>query len=249
MNKQDRLSRMLGMRVEADAAPAQQVAGVAPMGAGRLIDIDRIVPDPDQPRRTFDEEDLERLAGSLRDHGQQMPILVRWDADCNRYVIVQGERRWRAAGRAGLRALMAVIDDGRLSSPDRILEVQVVENCLRSDLSPVEAGAAYKQLMALWGCDQKRLAERLHVSAAKVSRAIAALDLPAEVLEQVQSGKVGGTVAVMRERRRRKPGRPRSRPAKLSCPAGAATVTPRPGRTVVEVLAELLEQERRREAA
>ena len=247
--KTEHLARLLGGRLEADAAHAGQTVGVKPLPSARVIEVARIVADPSQPRTEFDDEELDRLAASLRDAGQRETIRVRWDAKQDRYVIVSGERRWRAAQRGGIPTLMAVVDGDDMTG-DRLLEMQLIENCLRVDLSAVESGRAYKSLMMTWGCSQKELAARLHVSESKVSRAIQSLDLPEKVQQEITKGQRGGVTAVLKARRK-----PASRavkqqkPVRLACPAGGAVVTVKPGHTLVEVLTALLEQERVREAA
>jgi ParB family chromosome partitioning protein len=251
MTKADSLARLLGTRVAADAAHAGQTVGVRPLTAAKVVDIGRIVPDPDQPRKVFDADDLGLLAGSLKDIGQQVPVQVRWDAGRDRWVLIDGERRWRAAQQAGLTTLMVVVDD-RGVPPGRVLELQLVENALRADLTPLESGAAYQQLMAVWNCNQQQLADRLHISPSKVSRAIAALSLPADVQQAVETGEVGAVAAVMKARRRptskaRKSAR--MVPVRIATPAGVVIVTPKRGQSVVDVLAAALDAERKRGAA
>lgn len=249
MSKADALARILGTRVAADAAPAGQTIGVSPMAAAKVVDIGRIVADPTQPRRQFDPDDLALLAGSLKEVGQQVPVQLRWDAAADRWVLVDGERRWRAAQQAGLATLKAVVVTGDIPT-DRVLELQLVENALRADLTPLESGAAYRQLMAAWGVDQQQLAARLHISPSKVSRAIAALRLPDEVKQAVEAGKVGATTAVMKARR--KPAGPRGRtrkPVRIVTAGGTVVVTVKAGSTVADVLAAALDAERRRAAA
>jgi ParB family chromosome partitioning protein len=247
--KLQHLERMLGGRLEADAAHAGQTVGVKSLHTAKVIEVARIVADPSQPRTEFDDEELDRLAASLRDAGQRETIRVRWDAAQDRYVIVSGERRWRAAQRAGIPTLLAVVDTDEMTG-ERLLEMQLIENCLRVDLSAVEAGRAYRSLMQAWGCSQKELAARLHVSESKVCRAMQALDLPAAVQTEITKGKQGGMNAVVKARRK-PPSRAvkQQRPVRLACPAGTAVVKVKPGHTLVEVLTALLEQERVREAA
>jgi ParB family chromosome partitioning protein len=247
--KTEHLTRLLGGRLEADAATAGQTVGVKSLPSAKSIEVDRIVADPSQPRTEFDDEELDRLAASLRDAGQRETIRVRWDAKQDRYVIVSGERRWRAAQRAGIPTLMAVIDEGVMAD-DRLLEMQLIENCLRVDLSAVESGRAYRSLMTTWNCSQRELAARLHVSESKVSRALAALDLPVAVQKEIALGNRGGTTAV--KQARRKPAAravKRQKSVRLSCPAGSAVVTVKAGHSLVDVLTGLLEQERVRGAA
>jgi ParB/RepB/Spo0J family partition protein len=247
MSSAKHLERLLGVRLEADAAHAGQTVGVKPLLAAKVIDIERVVADPTQPRRDFDPDELARLAGSIRDVGQTTPVTVRWDAAQDRYVLIDGERRWRAAQSIGAKTLTALVE-GRDLSADRLLEMQVVENALRADLSTLEAGAAYRSLMQSWGCTQEELAARLHISQSKVSRAIAALSLPADV--QGRTGSGGAVAAVKRASRstgRRRSSKPK--PVRLVTPAGVVVVTPKPGQTVVAVLAAALEAERLRGAA
>ena len=151
------------------------------------IPVEKLLPDPDQPRREFDEEELERLAESLKTRGQLQPIRVRWDAGQGAWVIVSGERRWRAARRAGLPALACVEVKGELSA-DTVLEDQLVENCLRTDLKPVEQARAFEALMDRKGLSGRQLADLLNLSRMTVARALSLLELPADVLDQVEQG-------------------------------------------------------------
>jgi ParB family chromosome partitioning protein len=254
MSSSKHLARLLGTRVEADAATAAQNVGVQPLSAGRIIQVARIVADPGQPRREFDDQELDHLAASLRDHGQTDPVKVRWDSAQSRWVLIDGERRWRAAQRAGLLSLSAVVESRDLAA-DRLLEMQVVENALRQDLTVVESGRAFRHLMAVWGCSQQELAARLHISQSKVSRCLQSLDLPAEVQSEVESGKVGGMAAVMKSRRKpetgkRSRGRPAApRPLTITTPVGTVVVKPKAGQTVEAVLMAAIDAHRRRGAA
>lgn len=241
------LERLLGNRVTADASTPRHAVGTKPLHGARVIDVARIVADPDQPRKTFDDADLQELADSIRDIGQQQPVRVRWSSQQDRYVIISGERRLRAAQRAGITTLIAVVEGEDLAA-DRLLQMQVVENEVRSNLTGVEAGAAYRSLMATWQCSQKELAERLRISESKVSRALSALDLPVEVQKEIAQGNRGAMVAV-KQARKRPATRSKTKTSKLSCPFGSVVVTVKPGRSVVEVLTSLLEQEQRRAAA
>lgn len=254
MSSSKHLSRLLGSRVEADAATAAQNVGVQPLTTGRVIQVDRIVADPSQPRREFDDEELDNLAASLRDHGQTDPVKVRWDAGQNRWVLIDGERRWRAAQRAKLTTLDVVVESRDLAA-DRLLEMQVIENALRQDLTVVESGKAFQHLIAAWGCTQQELAARLHISQSKVSRCLQALDLPAEVKEAVESGQVGGMNAVMKARRKppagkRGRGRPAApKPVRIDTDAGTVIVKPKSGRSVDDALAAAVADRRRKDAA
>lgn len=152
-----------------------------------LIELDRIVRDPDQPREEFEAESLQRLAASLKSRGQLQPIRVRWSAEQGVYVIVCGERRWRAAQMAGLANLSCVIVAEPLS-PDELLAVQLVENAVREDLRPIEQAIAYQRLMTAKGWSARQLAGELAIHHAQVVRALSLLVLPDSVRQLVEQG-------------------------------------------------------------
>jgi ParB family chromosome partitioning protein len=158
------------------------------------IGIDRIAPDPRQPREEFDEESLRRLADSLQQRGQLQSIRVRWDEGQGKYVILIGERRWRAARMAGITSLSCIVVDGELSDAER-LSIQLVENALREDLRPIEQARAYQSLMESHGWSGNQLAKELHVAQASVAKALALLDLPEPVQNQVDRGELAPSVA------------------------------------------------------
>jgi ParB family chromosome partitioning protein len=158
------------------------------------MEIDRIVPDPDQPRKEFSDDAIERLAASLLKHGQLMPIRVRWNPKIGKWVVISGERRYRAATRAGLRTVACVFADDGLS-PSEILQEQIVENLLREDLKPIEQARAYRQLMDLHGWTAKELSGELQVSQGAVSKSLSLLTLPVELQEQVDEGSIPATAA------------------------------------------------------
>jgi ParB family transcriptional regulator, chromosome partitioning protein len=158
------------------------------------IQVDRIVPDPNQPRKEFEAESLRQLADSLRDRGQLQPIRVRWDAAMERWVIIAGERRWRAATLAELPAIAAV-EAARPLTDDEILEEQLIENCVREDLRPIEQARAYKALIDSRGISQRQLAEKLRIAQATVAKALALLTLPEEIQASVDASEIGPTEA------------------------------------------------------
>ncbi len=158
------------------------------------MEIDRIVPDPDQPRKEFTPDAIERLAASLLKHGQLMPIRVRWNAEIGKWVVISGERRYRAALRAGLKTVACVFADGGLTQSE-ILQEQIIENLLREDLRPIEQARAYRQLMDLHGWTAKELSGELHVSQGSISKSLSLLTLPAELQEQVEDGSIPATAA------------------------------------------------------
>jgi ParB family chromosome partitioning protein len=158
------------------------------------IAIDRILADPDQPREEFEGESLARLAESLKTRGQLQPIRVRWDEGRGAYVIVCGERRWRAAKIADLPTLACVIVDGPLSAAD-LLAIQLVENALREDLRPIEQARAYRQLMEKNGWSTRQIARELSIAQPQVVRALALLNLPGDVQDQVEQGALAPATA------------------------------------------------------
>ena len=194
------LAESMGAGRESQSPPTS-----APTGPGRLdgctrlrsaaeIAIERIAPDPYQPRAEFDADAIARLAESLKTHGQLQPISVRWSEDMGRYLIVTGERRWRAAALAGRPTISAIIIEGERTE-SQILEMQLIENCLREDLKPVEQAKAFRTLMERNSWPALRLAEVLHLNCATVTRALALLELPGSVQEQVEAGTLAPSVA------------------------------------------------------
>ncbi len=152
------------------------------------IAIDRIVPNPKQPRRTFIEAELEELAESIRAKGVIQPILVRPDpSNVEMFEIIAGERRWRAARRAGLTAIPAVVRD----MDDReMLEIAIIENVQRSDLNAVEEAEAYKSLIDRFGRTQESVAQQVGKSREHVSNTLRLLNLPEDVREHVREGRL-----------------------------------------------------------
>ena len=157
-----------------------------------VIRLDRIVSDPLQPRTEFDQEALAMLAESIKSRGVLQPIRTRWDAAQDRYVVVVGDRRFRAAGIAGIEAIPCVVVSGD-PSPDDLLEDQLVENALRLDLSPIEAARAYRRLIDARGFSVRQLADRIQVGHASIVKTLALLDLPAEIQEEVDAGNIAPT--------------------------------------------------------
>ncbi len=165
----------------ADAPDADDVAASD-------IAIDRIVPNPKQPRRTFVEAELEELADSIRAKGVIMPILVRPDpSQPEMFEIIAGERRWRAARRAGLAVIPAVV---REMDDRETLEIAIIENVQRSDLNAVEEAEAYKALIDRFGRTQDSVAAQVGKSREHVSNTMRLLALPDDVREHVREGRL-----------------------------------------------------------
>ncbi len=149
------------------------------------IDIDLISPNPEQPRTHFAEQNLEELTQSIRANGVVQPIVVRQRG--NRYEIVAGERRWRASQRAELRRIPAVVKE---VSDDKMLELALVENIQRQELNPIEEAKAYSKLIEQLELTQEVVAERVGKSRTVVTTAIRLLRLPAEVLREIEQGRI-----------------------------------------------------------
>jgi ParB family chromosome partitioning protein len=158
------------------------------------IPVDKIQPDPRQPREEFDPESISRLAESLKTRGQLQPIRVRWDEEIERYVIICGERRWRAAMQAGLPTLSCTIMEGEVS-PSELMALALIENLLREDLRPIEQAKGFRSLMDSNGWSGNQLAEALGIAQPTVVKALALLKLPATVQEQVEQGTIGPATA------------------------------------------------------
>lgn len=182
------------VQVPTAGLPASQFGVTRLKGGAFAIRLDRIRPDPGQPRKEFGEHELRQLASSLLLHGQLQPIRVRWDEGQGAYLIVAGERRWRAAQLLNRDAIECVLaDPGADEATTRA--AQLIENCLRVDLSRPERARAFRGLMDLKGITARELAEELSISEATISKDLALLDLPEAILEKVESGAVSASVA------------------------------------------------------
>lgn len=150
------------------------------------IPVDDIKPNPDQPRSRFDDESLEELAASIREVGVLQPVVVTRD-DQGHHHLIAGERRWRAARRAGLETIPAVV---RGSSGVSTLVEALVENLQRQDLTPLEEAHAYRQLLENTGMKQEEVAERVGKSRSAVSNTLRLLQLPGTVQSMIDSGRL-----------------------------------------------------------
>ncbi len=195
------LSALLGEPVRTDAArsptqtqarnvfelsqPAQPPAANAEPGP-RQIPIDLVGRNPQQPRKHFDESELEDLAGSIRTHGVLQAILVRPIAG-GKYEIVAGERRWRAAQRAGLHAIPAVV---RELNEVEVLEIAIVENVQRTDLNPIEEAQGFHALIERFGRTQQDIAEAVGKSRPHIANLLRLLQLPDDLQDMVRDGRL-----------------------------------------------------------
>jgi len=158
-----------------------------PAGAAHMVPIELLHANPDQPRKLFAETELEELATSIREKGVIQPLLVRPTDVGGEYEIVAGERRWRAAQRAGLRELPVVI---RTLADGEVLEIGIIENVQRVDLNPIEEALAYRQLMDRFGRTQDAVAEAVGKSRPHVANALRLLNLPEAVQGYVLQGQL-----------------------------------------------------------
>ncbi|MBA2595646.1 MAG: ParB/RepB/Spo0J family partition protein, partial [Chloroflexia bacterium] len=151
------------------------------------IDIDAIAPNPYQPRIEMDAAALETLAASIRVHGVIQPLVVTHGPERGRFILIAGERRWRAARLAGLGAVPAVVKE---AAPRAMLELALVENVVRADLAPLEEAAAYRQLIDDFGLTQAAVAERVGRSRVSVTNTLRLLALPDRVQRALGAGEI-----------------------------------------------------------
>ena len=170
------LSALLGDDVITPAQPDVSV---------NEIDIDLIQPNPEQPRTRFTESALDELAQSIAANGVVQPIVVRRRGE--RYQIVAGERRWRAAQRAGLRKIPAAIKD---VSDDKLLELALIENIQRQELNPIEEAGAYRKLIDNMGFTQEALAASVGKDRTLIATTLRLLKLPGDIQTLIEEGKL-----------------------------------------------------------
>ena len=194
-----KLDESMGMRI-ADKKPqlspvpsAKDVGRRALRNFGTLA-TESLIADPEQPRTKFDDEEIARLAKSIEEKGQIHPIHVRWSETHSKWIIISGERRFRAAKLAGLPTVNCQFQETDLSKTE-ILEQQLIENLLREDLKPIEEAKAFAQLMNLNAWTAKELSEAVRVNPSKITRSLALLKLPEDIQQQVETGTLSPTVA------------------------------------------------------
>lgn len=158
------------------------------------INIDMVIPDPTQPRNAFDENSICELSESIKSKGQLSPIRVRWCDQEDKWVIIAGERRWRAARQAGLKTIACYFHERDLTNSD-ILEEQLIENIQRQQLTPLEEAKAFKTLIELNHWTGKQLAKALAINPATVCRSLALLKLPEKIQQQVDQNDISARTA------------------------------------------------------
>lgn len=177
------LGRGLDALIPAAQPPAEQSVGPV-----HTIPIERIQPWKGQPRQSFDEAKLDELAASMREHGLIEPLVVRrLEGQDDRYEIIAGERRWRAAQRAGLLEVMCIV---REATPRERGELALVENLQREDLNPIEVCAMLREMIKEYGYTQTQLAQKIGLSNVRVSQILALGDLPEDVTDAIRRGKI-----------------------------------------------------------
>jgi ParB family chromosome partitioning protein len=194
------MGRGIGDLIRSTAAPpvekTEPPASAAPAPAGPVeVPIDRIVPNPHQPRHEFAAAALQELAESIREHGIIQPLIVRQVPaegragrdTAPRYQIIAGERRWRAAQRAGLTEVPVVVKE---ASPEAMLELALVENIQRADLNPLEEASAYKELSDRFGLTQGQVAQRVGRSRSHVTNTLRLLSLPEPIIAALFDGRI-----------------------------------------------------------
>jgi ParB family transcriptional regulator, chromosome partitioning protein len=168
--------------------PERAAATAAPRSADQSVPIERLHPNPEQPRRRFDETALDELTASIRDKGIIQPLIVRPHPEMpDAFEIVAGERRWRAAQRAQLHAVPVLVRD---LDDSEVLELAIIENIQRADLNPLEEAQGYRQLMDRFGHTQEKLAEALGKSRSHIANLLRLLTLPEPVLELVRTARL-----------------------------------------------------------
>jgi len=248
---EENLKEDAGTREKAGKLPGQY-DGRKRLNSYAEIAIDRIEADP-QHREHFDEASLESLAKSLKTHGQQQAIKVRWIETREKYVIIAGERRFRAAQLAELPSLQCSIAADNITE-DEVLVAQIIENAIREDLLASERAKAYRELMERKEWNATQLAEEIHVNKSTISRTLAILDLPQEMQQDIDAGTISVKEAIaehkaagkpVAEKPARKAKKKRTKEVKIV--AGSFTVTIKARRLltdelIVTALREAIEQ-------
>jgi ParB family transcriptional regulator, chromosome partitioning protein len=178
-----RLGRGLAALIGDDAVetlPAEELSGL------RQVPIELLHPNPNNPRKQFNEEELANLAQSIGDKGLLQPLVVRQRRD-GEFEIVAGERRWRASQRAGLHQLPVLV---RELSDGETLEIALIENIQRTDLNPLEEARAYQQLLQQFSYTQQQLADSVRKSRSHIANTLRLLNLPDSVRGYIEDGKL-----------------------------------------------------------
>jgi ParB family transcriptional regulator, chromosome partitioning protein len=165
----------------------EEAVAEAGMKALRVVPIEFLHANPNNPRKTFREEELEDLSRSIREKGLLQPILVRTKGEATHFEIVAGERRWRAAQRAGVHEVPVIV---RELSDGEALEVALIENIQRADLNALEEARGYQQLMDQFAYTQQQLADALGKSRSHIANTLRLQSLPAEIKSYIEDGRL-----------------------------------------------------------
>lgn len=179
------LGRGLGSLIPTSPTPAPETPG----GDSSLmrVSLDMVQPNPYQPRLHMQEEQLEELASSIRTHGLMQPLIVSEPDDAGQYTLIAGERRWRASRLAGLSDVPAVVMS---ATPQEMLELAIVENVVRADLSPLEEAHAYRRLIEDFNLTQGEVAERVGKSRVAITNTLRLLNAPDQVQQAIVDGEI-----------------------------------------------------------
>lgn len=153
----------------------------------QTVPINQIIPNPLQPRSVIEQEKLEELASSIKEHGLIQPLIVTHQG--SQYILIAGERRWRAGQLAGLQELPVVIKE---ATPQEMLELAIIENIQRADLNPLEEAHAYQQLMEDFGLTQEEVSQRVGKGRSTVANLVRLLNLPQNIQQAVIDEKISG---------------------------------------------------------
>lgn len=180
MTRKSGLGRGLGALIPENETSAG-LAGV------NYVHVNAIIPNPRQPRSQFHPEEIDELATSIRQHGILQPLIVSYEEENSKYILIAGERRWLAAKQAGLDFVPAIIRE--VSDQER-LELALVENLQRTDLNPLEAAEAYRQLSEDFHCSHEQISMRVGKSRAAITNTIRLLKLPFEIKQALIENKI-----------------------------------------------------------
>jgi len=181
------LGKGLGALIPEHQQFFEQVSEEGATSLVKLVPIEHLTPNPDQPRKHFSQESLDELADSIRRHGLLQPLLVQ-EAEPDRYIIIAGERRYRAAQIAGLSQVPVIVRSQE--DENTHLELSLVENIQREDLDPIEEAQAYARLMELTGATQERIAQMVGKSRVAVANTLRLLKLPEDMQRALKQGAI-----------------------------------------------------------
>jgi len=183
------MAKRKGLGKGLDALIPSDLSGKEESQAGvKHIAIEKIAPNPLQPRGSMEGEELEELTASIREHGILQPLIITQDKQADTYTLIAGERRLRAAKMAGLESVPVILHE---SADDQLrLELALIENLQREDLSPTEAAGAYQQLSEDFGLSHEEIAQKVGKSRTAVTNTIRLLKLPQEVLEALDKEQI-----------------------------------------------------------